>query len=112
MGRLASLEGFEWRSLDSFVARILQVATVVPTTLAVFRAATRYATDFGLTLPDAIVLASTVEHAKTRPPAESKVFANRNPKDFDVRDVIALLAEHGCELAVTFEKAWNRLERR
>jgi len=55
------------------------------------------------------VLASVVDHAAALPPGEPKVFANRNPKDFDAPDIVSLLAACGCELAVTFDDAWERI---
>lgn len=111
-GKLASLEGHELMRLQTTVDRILRIATVIPMTSAVFSAAVSYASGFGLPLQDGIVLASTVNHAATRPPTQPKIFANRNPKDFDVPDVVSLLAKHGCDLAVTFEDAWKRVEPR
>jgi predicted nucleic acid-binding protein len=108
-GKLASLEGHELMKLQSTVDRVLRVATVVPMTSAVFAAALNYTSGFRLPLPDAIVLASTIRHAATQPLTEPKVFANRNPKDFDVPDVVNLLATQGCELAVTFEDAWKTI---
>ncbi len=108
VGKLASLEGHELMKLQSTVDRVLRVATVVPMTSAAFAAAADYSSGFGLSLQDGIVLASTMSHAATRPPTEPKIFANRNPKDFDVPDIVNLLATHGCELAVTFEDAWRK----
>ena len=108
-GKLASLEGHELMRLQTTVDRVLQAATVVPMTPAVFAAAVDYASSLGLSLPDGIVLASTVNHAATAPPSEPKIFANRNPRDFDVPDIVSLLAAHGCELAGTFEDAWNTI---
>lgn len=108
-GRLASLDGHEQLRLQTTINRVLRTATVVPMTSAVFAVAVDYASDFGLSLPDAIVLASTINHAANCPQAEPKIFANRNPRDFDVPDVVSLLGTHGCELAVTFEDAWNRI---
>lgn len=108
-GKLASLEGHELMRLQTVVDRVLKAATVVPLTPAVFAAAVNYATSFGLPLQDGIVLASTVKHAATAPPSEPKIFANRNPRDFDVPDIVNLLAANGCELAVTFEDAWDKI---
>ena len=108
-GKLASLEGHELMKLQSTVDRVLRVATVVPVTSVVFAAAGDYASGFGLSLQDGIVLASVMDHAATGPPTEPKIFANRNPKDFDVPDIVDLLAAQGCQLVVTFEDAWNRI---
>jgi len=108
-GKLASLEGHELTRLETTADRVLRAATLVPMTPAVFAAAVDYRSGLGLSLPDAIVLASTLNHAATQPPGEPKVFANRNPKDFDVPDIVKLLATHGCELAVTFEDAWKSI---
>jgi len=107
--KLASLEGHELSRLQSTMERVLKLATVVPVTPVVFADARNYASAFDLSLPDAIVLASVIHHATTRPPIEPKVFANRNPKDFDAPDIIRLLAAQGCELAATFDEAWKRI---
>jgi len=108
-GKLASLEGHELTRLQTTVDRVVMAAALVPMTSAVFAAAVNYRSSLGLSVQDGIVLASTLSHAATQPPTEPKVFANRNPKDFDVPDVVSLLATHGCELAVTFEDAWKRI---
>jgi len=85
VGKLASLEGHELTRLQDTVDRALRIATLVPLSAAVF------------------------SPAVTQPATEPKLFANRNPKDFDVSDIVSLLATHGCELAVTFEDAWKRI---
>ena len=107
--KLASLEGHELTQLQSTVQRVLRIATVAPATPAVFASAMDYASGFVLSLQDGIVLASVVSHAAAQPPTEPKVFANRNPKDFDAPDIVSLLATCGCELAVTFDDAWERI---
>lgn len=109
VGKLASLEGHELTRLQDTVDRALRIATLVPPSATIFSAAVEYASAFGLSLQDGIVLASTVSHAATQPATEPKIFANRNPKDFDAPDIVSLLATHRCELAVTFEDAWKRI---
>jgi hypothetical protein len=107
--KLARLEGHELARLQSTVARVLRVATVAPATPPVFASAMDYASGFVLSLQDGMVLASVVDHAAAQPPTEPKVFATRNPKDFDAPDIVNLLASRGCELAVTFDDAWKRI---
>jgi predicted nucleic acid-binding protein len=109
-GKLASLEGHELMRLRNTVERVLKIATVVPVSLAVFAAAVDYESRFGLSLQDAVALASVMNHATAQPPTEPKVFANRNRKDFDAPDIVSLLATCGCELVVTFDDAWKRIE--
>jgi predicted nucleic acid-binding protein len=106
-GQLANLDGHEFTRLQVTANRILRVATVVPMTCAILAGAGEYGSRFGLTLQDGIVLASTLDHVAAQDPKERKVFANRNPGDFDVPEIVNLLATYGCELALTFADAWK-----
>jgi hypothetical protein len=66
------------------------------------------ATQLGLELPDALMLASVLGDADEQP--SQSIFINRNTKDFDDRDVKARLRRVACDLVWKFDDGLARVK--
>jgi len=70
--------------------------------------ASEFIRDFGLELPDALMLASVLEDATAR--RSPSVFLNRNTRDFDDQDIVAKLHDLDCSFIGSFQKGLQRVE--
>lgn len=68
------------------------------------------ATQEGLMMPDALVLASILQDARAR--GASAVFATKNSKDFGQPAIRQMLHEAGCDLVFSFADALAKVQRR
>ncbi len=101
--KLGMLDAHERDRLQVVLRRVLATATMIPTTFAVFEEAATFASALGMTLSDSIVLASVLADLREREGAVPKAFVQRNPRDFDVMEVVDALAARGCTLVTTFK---------
>lgn len=79
---------------------LLQFATVLPLDVTALLRAEEFERQYGLALPDAVVLATVVVDLERDP--MPGCFVNRNTKDFDDPDIRELLADGGCRFAGSF----------
>ncbi|WNG23105.1 type II toxin-antitoxin system VapC family toxin [Cystobacter fuscus] len=99
-GMLVSSTQEAEQRLESISERLLR-HQVLPLTNEVIRAGLKYREDYGLSPPDALVLASVL-----RDPALKQgpsCFMNRNTKDFDESSIKNELEKYGCKLKGSFE---------
>ena len=88
--------------------RLLEVARMIAIDGPALRAASLLATQLGLELPDAVMLASVLGDANEQP--SQSIFINRNTKDFDDPDVKARLRSVSCDLVWKFDDGLARVE--
>jgi predicted nucleic acid-binding protein len=89
---------------------LVEVATVLPLEAATFARADDVAHDFGLELPDALVLASVLLDPEFG--ATPSCFLNRNTKDFEDPSIVELLKAGSCQLLGHFHDGLAYLEPR
>jgi len=94
------------RFLDVY-AMLLDTAHLIAIDGSALREAAKLTTQFGLKLPDALVLASVLADAAARP--SPSVFLNRDTKGFDDPDVKACLKQEGCHFIGGFEAGLARV---
>ncbi|WP_433934631.1 hypothetical protein AB3662_08485 [Sorangium cellulosum] len=95
-----------WTRFDAFRARLVDAAHLLALDAATIREASQLIAEFGIGLPDAVMLASVLADARAQP--SPSVFMNRNTKDFD-NDVKELLAQVRCQLLWSFEGGLHRV---
>ncbi len=99
-GMLVSSTQEAEQRLESISERLLR-HHVLPLTNEIIRTGLKYREDYGLSPPDALVLASVL-----RDPAlgqEPSCFMNRNTKDFDEPSIKNELEKYNCKLKGSFE---------
>jgi predicted nucleic acid-binding protein len=96
-----------WTRFHDLRARLLDVVDLLAIDGATIQEASRLTAAFGLSLPDAVMLASVLADAGAR--GSPSLFINRNTKDFD-NDVKARLASVGCELLWSFDGGLARIK--
>mgnify|MGYP003885334913 FL=1 len=82
--------------------KLLEHAAVLPLDVEALRRAEDFERQYGLGLPDAIVLATVVVDLERNP--MPGCFVNRNTKDFDDPDIRKLLTDGGCRFAGSFSE--------
>lgn len=87
--------------------RLLEVARMVAVDRRTLIDCSVLAEEYGLELPDALVLASVLSDASAYPRAS--VFLNRNARDFDDPDIKARLRQLGCDLLGSFDDGLSRV---
>ena len=97
--------------LQRAISALLRTSTIIPLDSAVLVEAVKLQAELGMSGPDAIVLASVVEHLRQTTPEES-CFLSRNSRDFDDPDVRATLDRFGCRYFADFDKAAKYLTHR
>ena len=95
-----------WTRFGNLRTRLLDAAHLLPLDAATIRDASQLIAEFGLGLPDAVMLACVLADARTHP--SSSVFLNRNTKDFDT-DVKERLAQVDCFLLWSFNGGLQRI---
>lgn len=95
-----------WTRFNDLRMRLLGAAHLLALDAAAVRDASQLIAEFGLGLPDAVILASVIADARTQP--SPTVFINRNAKDFD-NDVKARLAQVNCLLLWSFNGGLQRV---
>jgi predicted nucleic acid-binding protein len=95
-----------WTRFGDLRARLLDVAHLLALDAATIRETSQWIAEFGIGLPDAVMLASVVADARAQP--SPSVFMNRNTKDFD-NDVKERLAQVDCQLLWSFEGGLKRV---
>lgn len=93
----------EQRRLDEVLERVTAVAEIIPLSEQVVVGARQLREEANLQHPDAVVLASVVDHLKTADTEEAKVFLQRDRKDFLNPDVKEILDQFGCAQVGSFE---------
>lgn len=96
-----------WKRLLDVRTKLLQVARVAVVDSRVMDDALKLATDIGLELPDAVMLAAVLVDATERP--AKCIFLNRNTNDFDNPDVKARLRQVSCDFIGGFEGGLARV---
>lgn len=91
-------------------SQLLQFGTVIAQDAPIVQAALNYEASMGLTPPDALVFASVMGHLQ-HAPSETKLFLNRNSKDFDAPDVKAELRRYDCSLLTSFDAGVQQMLR-
>jgi predicted nucleic acid-binding protein len=98
---------FERVGVENVVAEVLAVATVLPLAPDVVEDSRVHQGRHDLDPSDAVVYSSVVRDAGS---AEGeKLFVTRNSKDFGTRAIRDELAEHQCELAISFAEVAGRI---
>ncbi|MEO7331066.1 MAG: hypothetical protein ABI193_20995 [Minicystis sp.] len=95
-----------WTRFNDLRMRLLDAAHLLSLDAAAIRDASQLIAEFGLGLPDAVMLASVLADAQAQP--SPSVFINRNAKDFD-NDVKARLAQVNCLLLWSFKGGLQRV---
>lgn len=95
-----------WTRFSDLRTRLLNVAYLLALDAATIRDASQLIAEFGLGLPDAVMLASVLADARMQP--SPSVFMNRNTKDFD-NDVKERLAQVDCHLLWSFNGGLQRV---
>ncbi|AUX21206.1 uncharacterized protein SOCEGT47_016850 [Sorangium cellulosum] len=90
-------------------ARLLDAARIIALDGAALRAAAALVDEFGLKLPDAVMLASVLADATARP--SPSLFLNRNTKDFYDPGIVARLGETRCEFVGSFDGGLARVRK-
>jgi hypothetical protein len=96
----------EQHRLDSTIARIVNVATIIPVDRSVIHATIQLRGGRGLSPQDAIVYASVLSHM-TAVAAERKCFVTRNTKDFSGPAIESDLQAVNCKLLFRFDDAFG-----
>lgn len=106
---LRSMTGFlvhsgriEATGLKNAIDRLVNCSHIIPSSVEVFRKAWELETKHGLTSPDAIVLSSILIDLDERQP-DASIHLNRNSKDFEDPELIALLEDRRCSFLPSFE---------
>jgi predicted nucleic acid-binding protein len=103
--------GEEERSrLGWAIDTILSMASIIPLSSEIFRAATTAELDLGLSPQDAIVYASVLQHLQKDANGGPSCFLNKNSKDFCDPDIMAALGSLGCTLLPKFNHGVNYIE--
>lgn len=95
-----------WTRFGNLRTRLLDVAHILALDAATIRDASQLIAEFGLGLPDAVMLASVLTDAGAQP--SPSMFLNRNTKDFD-NDVKERLAQVDCQLLWSFNGGLQRI---
>lgn len=98
-----------WKRFGDLRERLLDVAHPLALDAAAIRRASKLTADFGIGLPDAVMLASVLADAQVQ--TSASMFMNRNKKDFD-SDVKKRLAEVQCQLLWSFDSGLQQLRHR
>lgn len=88
--------------------RLLDVARMIAIDDRALRAASLLATQLGIELPDALMLASVLGDADEHP--SQSIFINRNTRDFDDPEVKARLRSVSCDLVWKFDDGLARVK--
>jgi len=86
---------------------LLDVARMIPLGSSELRNAATLAVEFGLKLPDAVMLASVLADAAMKP--SPSMFLNRNTHDFNDPDVKRRLEQMSCDLVGGFDGGLARV---
>jgi len=92
----------EEKRLEDTRAELMNIAEIIPLTTDVLRQATELKKTYGMSLPDAIVLASVLQHLAEKKPAKA-CFLNRNSRDFDDPDIVKKLQDLKCTTLFQFD---------
>jgi predicted nucleic acid-binding protein len=104
MPDLLSADDTERMSLSLTIARILNVADVIPMDAATFNAAMDHRSRYGLDYEDAIILASIIRAMGSQTTDDPKCFISRNWGDFDEAGIRAELAGVGVTYLPNFRR--------
>jgi predicted nucleic acid-binding protein len=88
--------------LENVIVELASVGTVLPLNSEALADAQKDESELGFRPSDAIIYASVVQHARTDT-ASTKVFLNRNSKDFASPSVYDELGGLNCKVIVSFE---------
>jgi hypothetical protein len=92
---------FELRALRATLQRLIGIAWLIPLDAPALARSWQIENEQSLVAPDAIILGSVLHDLETTMPPES-IFLNRNIKDFDDPDIVALLLRKNCRLIPSF----------
>ena len=101
MGALVSSTQDAEQRFKALQQRLLKVVQVLPLTAEVIGAGAQYIEDYGLSYPDALVMASVLSDPDLG--REPSCFMNRNTKDFDDEVIIEELERRSCKLLGRFD---------
>ena len=97
-------------SLIATISRVLALGPALPLDAAVDSIASRYRSTLSLSLPDAMVLASTVTDLERQPVATAgHLFLSRDAKAFDAPAIRTELRRVGCVYVGNFDHAVRRV---
>src|SRR5258708_31287670 len=86
--------------------RLLKIAEIIPLDKAILISAAQIQSTQKLSAPDAIVLASTMQHLTLTNSTQS-CFLNKNSYDFDDPDIEDMLAARNCKMILSFPQGLN-----
>ena len=86
------------RRLEDVLAKIIEVADIIPLEAPILAASIQYQQTHDFSPQDAIVYAAVVSDLRQRLPDDQSCFLNRNSKDFDDQNVVEELQNHRCKL--------------
>lgn len=99
-GLLLTAEQELTRRYAEIRGKLLACAELIPIDHPAIREAEQFRTEFGLRLPDALMLASVLADTARRP--SQSLFLNRNTSDFDDKAIITRLRERDCKFVRSF----------
>lgn len=91
------------KRLDEILARVLEVAEIVPLNKSVVIESMGYREKYGLGYQDSLVFSSVISHLCLAAGSPT-CFLNRNSKDFDDPDIVERLEKMGCRMLFSFDK--------
>ena len=91
------------RRLEDVLAKIIEVADIIPLEAPILAASIQYQQTHDFSPQDAIVYAALVSDLRQRLPDDQSCFLNRNSKDFDDQIVVEELQHHRCKLLPRFD---------
>ena len=91
------------RRLEDVLAKIIEVADIIPLEAPILAASIQYQQTHDFSPQDAIVYAAVVSDLRQRLPDDQSCFLNRNSKDFDDQNVVEELQNHLCKLLPRFD---------
>ncbi len=98
--------GAEVQRFERIYGKLIGMATILPLESETLAAATRYQESYGLSLPDALILASVIVDLKTVDTDQS-CFLNRNSRDFDEPQLVTELAQYNCKFMSRFDSGYD-----
>lgn len=108
---LARIERHETDNLIATAERLLNVATMIPVDVAVFRQAMIYRTRYSLSPQDSLIYSTVVSHMTTHGATGPHYFVSKDRKDFRDPGIALELAVLECELLSSFPEAALLLEK-
>jgi predicted nucleic acid-binding protein len=94
------------KPLRDTIDRLIQISEIVSLNKTILNEAKTHQLQYSMSPQDAIVYASVLQHLGTSDPGK-KCFLNRNSKDFDDPDIVAVLKSNACKILFNFDAGFE-----